>query len=516
MTEADRMDEQPIARVDAQPERVVTAAAFRACYPLILNRELIPTEFLIGMEKAWRQRDFAERSIQFFHLRDVYLAGPGFVFDQDLRLIDNASPFEDEFNIVPALNVLREWLSDGPHSAETRPSVVAKRPGEHNYGHFLLEMLPLAVMGKEVLSDIDPDYLVTEVHPPLQDAMYRALRLADIPLRRVRMLGWREPRRFADLWCIQGVTQHGQYMAAEAVRIAASAGRNVAPGPARKIFVRRTGDQSGQRPLLNQPEIEARLAKAGFAVVETNGMTVEQQIAIFKGATLVVGVTGAAMTNIAFCQPGTPVVSLVPASFPDTFFWFIATHRQLPFMEIRGDQAVHHVAESWKAGFSLRDEDIRFLEKMTEVTVPALHRRHDAQAGRGDVPAFGDTVLGFAGTGLWIEGVTLYAPDGLGAADLAFQMKLWDGETSDWANAGTFLGSRGLGRPTFGFRLRLDEDVAQRFACLYWGTFTDGTRGKPCAPKEWCEAESGAPLESLRVRFIPLTAGAFDEPSPNR
>lgn len=507
MTEVDRTEEEPILRVEAKPERVLAARAFPVTYPLVLNRELISSECMTGMEKSWKRRSFAERPIKVFHLRDVYMVGPGFIFDQDLQLIDNASPPEAESEIKQAREMLRNWLSDGPRPTETRPSLVITRPGDHNYGHFLLEMLPLAVLGRDILSDVDPDYLVGEVHPPMQDAMYRALRLAGIPLRRTRMLGWREPRRFADLWCILGLTQHGQYMAAEAARIAASVGRNVLPGPARKIFARRTGGQFGRRPLMNQPAIEARLAKAGFEVVETNALTVEQQIATFKGATLVVGVSGAAMTNIVFCQPGTPVVSLVAGSFPDTFFWFIAAHRQLPYMEIRGDQIRHYIPDAWHAGFLLREEDIQFLETMTEETVPILLREREAPSGRRGVPDIGDMILGCPGTGLWLEDVTLPAPDDISETDLTFQMKLWDGETSGWAHAGTFVGTPGLGRPSYGIRLGLAGDSARRYAILYWATFADGTRSKPCAPGEWCQAESGSPLESLRIRFIPLTAG---------
>ena len=66
-------------------------------------------------------------------------------------------------------------------------------------------------------------------------------------------------------------------------------------------------------------------------------LVLDHQIALFSRAKHVVGVSGAAMTNIAFCGPETKITVLVPGTFPDTFFWFIAQHRHLDFVEILGD-----------------------------------------------------------------------------------------------------------------------------------------------------------------------------------
>jgi capsular polysaccharide biosynthesis protein len=96
-------------------------------------------------------------------------------------------------------------------------------------------------------------------------------------------------------------------------------------------------------------------------------MSLDQQILLFSNARQVIGVAGAAMTNIAFCKPGTRVTLLYPATFPDAFFWFIAQHKQLDYLEIRGDQTTYEPPESWTAGFTIREKDIAYLEQVRTV-----------------------------------------------------------------------------------------------------------------------------------------------------
>lgn len=68
------------------------------------------------------------------------------------------------------------------------------------------------------------------------------------------------------------------------------------------------------------------------------------------------------MANIAFCKPGATVTLLFPAMFPDVFFWFIATHKGLNYVEIRGRQATYDPPNSWERGVWLDEKDIQYLE----------------------------------------------------------------------------------------------------------------------------------------------------------
>ena len=87
----------------------------------------------------------------------------------------------------------------------------------------------------------------------------------------------------------------------------------------RKIYVSRS---SGYRKLLNEADLEARLAGLGFEILKTEGLNIETQVRIFHDASIVIGPTGANLTNIVWCDPGTKVVVLA-SDHPShqLYFW---------------------------------------------------------------------------------------------------------------------------------------------------------------------------------------------------
>ncbi len=64
------------------------------------------------------------------------------------------------------------------------------------------------------------------------------------------------------------------------------------------------------RVLQNEQELVSHLRELGFAVVEPETLTVEDQISVFANAKLVVCLGGAALYNTVFCRPGTSVVTI--------------------------------------------------------------------------------------------------------------------------------------------------------------------------------------------------------------
>ena len=130
---------------------------------------------------------------------------------------------------------------------------------------------------------------------------------------------------------------------------------------------------------------------------------------------------------------------------------------------------------------------------------------------RGDVGArFGDW-LGEAGSGHWIEGIAIAAPEGIDPADFTYQAVLGRGWLSPWVEAGHYCGSRGMALPLLGFRVRLQGEAAKRFDLRCEATFIDGSKTRPVGNDETCEAESLAALEAMRVTLLPRAAA---KPAP--
>jgi len=78
--------------------------------------------------------------------------------------------------------------------------------------------------------------------------------------------------------------------------------------PWRKLFLSR---KKGLRALGNLEELEFLLLRQGFQIIDLENMSLDFQIELFSQASLIVAPTGAALTNMLFCRPGTKVVVLM-------------------------------------------------------------------------------------------------------------------------------------------------------------------------------------------------------------
>lgn len=320
-------------RIKVEPTTVTHSPSFQAAYPRLINDQLIDPASRAAMEVSWNKGFFAEREFQIFVVRNVYVVGECLILDQNLQVLENVGdPYTDE-EIERAIRDIRMASEAATLPHLDRLTILTKRRAAHNYGHYLIEMLPMAVIGAMCIDEKRPRYLVHRVPPPSQDVVFRSLRLLGIDLNEVLVQGSHEPMHFENLVVVRGLTVHGTYMSPFSVMSANMMVKKVAEtwpntlGPEHhKLFVKRVPGWRRGRDLHNEVEVAERLAKRGFWPIEPGTLSLDQQIALFSRATQVVGVIGAAMTNIAFCQPGTKVTMLVPGTFPDTFL----VHRPAP------------------------------------------------------------------------------------------------------------------------------------------------------------------------------------------
>ncbi len=82
--------------------------------------------------------------------------------------------------------------------------------------------------------------------------------------------------------------------------------------PWRKIFISRKNTQALR--LKNEAEVREIFRQAGFEIIYTEEMTFEQQIECFGQARIVVASSGAALTNMIFCQPGAMLGCIIPSA----------------------------------------------------------------------------------------------------------------------------------------------------------------------------------------------------------
>ena len=86
-----------------------------------------------------------------------------------------------------------------------------------------------------------------------------------------------------------------------------------------KIYISR--NDSHKRRILNEDMVTNYLDNLGFKTVYLEGLPFEEQISLFANAEAIVAPHGAALTNLAFCKPGTKVIEIVnPEWYQDCFF----------------------------------------------------------------------------------------------------------------------------------------------------------------------------------------------------
>ncbi|CAO3383422.1 glycosyltransferase family 61 protein [Azospirillum argentinense] len=329
----------PISLSDAAVILTLNSPGFAASYPRVLNKELIPQPILQAMEWAWSTPHFPERPVRVARLSDVWVAKEGLVFDRDGNLYRETITQHSEGEIDQAhAAVLAAMEQEGKQHEPDHggPVLLCKKRGVGNYGHWLMEMLPKAQLVQSHLPDLGLRFLVASVPDRLNDSMASSLSMLGIDLTRT-IVADDTPRHFADLLVVDGLTEHGGYMSPLVLGGADALVKGVASVGAERLFVTRRS--MGSRRVVDEDDLAAQAEACGYTVVEPGLLDLPEQIALFKGASRIVGVMGAAMTNIVFAPPGAQVVNLTPAGMPDTFFWFIATLRGLDYTEVRCAQS---------------------------------------------------------------------------------------------------------------------------------------------------------------------------------
>lgn len=105
----------------------------------------------------------------------------------------------------------------------------------------------------------------------------------------------------------------------------------------RRIFLARTIRKSGEKPgerCLNQQEIYQALP--GFEWIDPYDHSLEELACIMDAAKVIVGVHGAALANILFCQPGTLLVQLNNHSGSDSIYERVAASMRMRHLVVKG------------------------------------------------------------------------------------------------------------------------------------------------------------------------------------
>jgi hypothetical protein len=111
-----------------------------------------------------------------------------------------------------------------------------------------------------------------------------------------------------------------------------------------RIYLRRT---QGARTLENIEDIDEVAADHSFTTVDPAALSFSEQLDLFRGAKVLLGVGGAAWANLIFCREGTTIISMVARQLHD-----FAMHSTVA--EVAGSRMVCVLGESSRRAESFR------------------------------------------------------------------------------------------------------------------------------------------------------------------
>ncbi len=323
----------------------VASPAFAHAEPRIMNSGLIPPEAANAMWATFRRGPFGESTVRFHLFRDVFVIGEGLVFDHALELVPLSRTQHTDGEIEEHRQTLRAALASANLPEDPGTTLLCQKRGMENYGHWMVELLPLAFLAMEHLKQGDWSLLAPDTPGAMGAVIRESLDLLGIPPTQRRFSSG-APRRLDAVILADGLTDHGCMMSPLVMRCMDALSADILPDLAPNIWVNRERDH---RRFMNERELVAVLAAAGWRVLHPGAMTLRRQIAAFKAGRHIAGVAGAGLTNIAFAAPGARITNFVPATMPDTFFWFLSTLRGHDYHEVRSPQGPGVYPADWDA-----------------------------------------------------------------------------------------------------------------------------------------------------------------------
>lgn len=252
------------------------------------------------------------------------------------------------------------------------PIFIMAHYGGSNYGHWLIEMYPRLI---SVLSLVREGRMKIAISTPQSNnaTVLQCLEVAGVPRESIIVLP-RTPIVIEKAVFTSPISRHMHpgWMSPSIPAALDVLTQSIAPAShSGKLFVSR--QDAACRHLKNEDEVFARLEPLGYQRILAGNLSFRDQVAMFRGATEVVGIFGAAMTNTIFMPKGGRVCTLAPNHFADHFYWNIASLRGLDYREAIGPVEAGETSDlNTRTNFEIdADQLARFL---TEVAAErAIH-----------------------------------------------------------------------------------------------------------------------------------------------
>jgi hypothetical protein len=297
---------------------------YRSVPPAFANLEMLEGRWRGEQERVFFRPNASLPKAVLLKLGNATTAGYGCVMLEDGRVLAETQWARADPTWGPAV-----------HTHEGEAVALLRKPGDGNYGHWMAELLPRVLEFQAAFPGRRLRYAVPSNPFAMRRIRLDSLRWFGIEEDQVIWVG-PEPTRFPELLVITSNSIHSHTHDFERVNRVAALGRgSVAIGPGtRKLYVQRP--PNAKRKLVGEDHIVSLLTQRGFEVVRPETLSLAEQVRTFAEAQLVVGVSGAALTNILWAEPPCRLIALSPNVGHEFFFWDICNIRGIAFDMLAG------------------------------------------------------------------------------------------------------------------------------------------------------------------------------------
>ncbi len=307
----------PVASIgDATIVAELAGQTYPSSAPTAANMAILPNRVRDAYNQILMRKNAELPPGQLVRLTDAVVFGNGSVMTRDGTVISETFA-GDRQQLPDALRITRRLKG---------PMALLRKAGDSNYGHWLLELLPRVTDFRRELPDVPLRFGIANGPVEMRGVRRDTLRWLQIEDADVLLLT-ADPVVVDELFLISSNSIHSHTHDAAGAQGISELARSLVPSSisSRRIFVRR--EPSSRRRLVGEEQIFEIAREAGFEGVFPETLSVDAQVAVFRDASAVAGVTGAPLTNLLWAPGGCKVCILSPNLGQEFFFWDVANIR---------------------------------------------------------------------------------------------------------------------------------------------------------------------------------------------
>lgn len=243
------------------------------------------------------------------------------------------------------------------------PALLLASTGSENYFHWLFDVLPrLEIVRRSPFSSsLSSDWIVTQ---PLSSFQSESLLAYDFRVPNLHFLNQQSHLSCRELTLpsLPGLSGDPAWRTCQFLRTLLTPSFLAAPSPrGERIYISRQ-DATGRR-LKNESELWAHLAPLGFERISAGQLTFAQQARVFAHAKVIIGVHGAALTNLVFAPEGAKIIELFPDHYTNSCYRVIALHGCLRYFYALGTSLENSQSKTVSKDLILSNDTIQRIAK---------------------------------------------------------------------------------------------------------------------------------------------------------